>query len=115
MADHGSSVAGRSPAEAGTDIDYMLVQQRIESILRRILRLDRREAIGGTPLCELGLSSMGAITMQYQLGVEFGTDLQVSEILGARSVERLAKTVLSRSASEAAVAAGAGGKSGVLI
>lgn len=68
----------------------------IESTLVRALALDSSVEIGSQAPARLGLNSLGAIALQYQLQSAFGLELMISEILGADSVDALTALGASR-------------------
>jgi acyl carrier protein len=61
------------------------VEQELRALLK--LRLDL-DITGHSPL-DLGLSSLGAITLQYRLETELGAEVPISDILGAPTVGEL--------------------------
>lgn len=68
----------------------------IEEALRRALALDPAAQIAALAPARLGLNSLGAIALQYQLQERFGADLTIGEILGAESIDGLAALARSR-------------------
>ncbi|WP_375414833.1 acyl carrier protein [uncultured Bradyrhizobium sp.] len=91
------------------------VLERLDAMLRRILKIGHSVPFAACPLSELGLSSMGAITLQYQLEKEFGADLTIGDILDGKSIDALAATVLSRLPSADQIGGPTNCKNGVLI
>jgi hypothetical protein len=97
------------------DVGYAFILQRLDGMLRRILKIGHGVSVAACPLSELGLSSMGAITLQYQLEKELGANLTIGDLLEAKSIDDLAATVLSRLPSQTEAGGPTNCKSGVLI
>jgi acyl carrier protein len=97
------------------DVGYDFILGRLNGMLCQILKIGPGVPLPACPLSELGLSSMGAITLQYQLEKELGADLTIGDLLEAKSIEDLAVTVLSRLPSQTEAGGAPNCKSGVLI
>jgi acyl carrier protein len=79
----------------GPDHDQT-VQQFVQHMLRRLLKLDPETDIAERSPAELSLNSLGAIALQYQLQADYGADVTVGEIMEARTVRSLADLAASR-------------------
>ena len=92
------------------------IAAELETALRGILRLPLEAVIGARSPADLGLSSLGAITLQYRVQSLWGVDLSVSEILGAARIDELSALLRSRRAGSPAAAQSMSSRpSGVLI
>jgi acyl carrier protein len=89
------------------DSDPSAVQALVERELRALLKLAPEAATQGRSPIELGLTSLGAMTLQYRFARELGAELPIADILGASSVDDLASAV--------AAAARDGQDGGILI
>ena len=69
----------------------------LSGLVTEALRLPDGEPVAGATLVALGIESMQAITLQYQILEHTGADVTVEELLGNRTVAELA-TFLSDSA-----------------
>lgn len=73
-------------------------QSALEAIVRSILRLEPDEPVRSKSPRDLGLTSLGAITLQRKLQTDWGIDLLVSDILEAETVNTLFAVMVERSA-----------------
>jgi acyl carrier protein len=79
------------------DCDPSAVRGLVESDLRTLLKLAPDTVTDGRSPLELGLTSLGAMTLQYRFERELGADIPIADILGASSVEALACAVAGAS------------------
>ncbi len=73
-------------------------------LVRETMRLPADQSVAGATLVSLGVESMQAIALQYQIADQTGADVTVAELLGDHTVAELATLV---SGSVAAMAADA--------
>ena len=62
----------------------------LSGLVREVLRLPEGEQVAGATLVELGINSMQAIALQYQILAGAGADVAVEDLLGDRTVAQLA-------------------------
>jgi methionyl-tRNA synthetase len=79
-------------SEPGTSSDPVL--SWLSGLVREALRLPEDEEVAAATLVALGIKSMQAIALQYQILEHTGADVSVEDLLGDRTVAELA-TVLS--------------------
>ena len=89
------------------------LRRQLEAILRTVLGLGDDVDLGRRSPVAMGLTSLGAITLQFRLQSGFGIELKVSEILDAADVDTLGDLAASRLTSDPSAAST--WKSGVLI
>ncbi|WP_128962046.1 acyl carrier protein [Bradyrhizobium guangzhouense] len=78
-----------------------VIRTEFEATLRAILHLAPDAPIRSQAPGDLGLTSLGAITLQYKLQTDWGIDLSVGDILGAETVDTLfALAIAQRAASQ---------------
>ncbi|MFL6646574.1 MAG: acyl carrier protein [Sulfurifustaceae bacterium] len=99
----------RRNEESGTEI------AELEMALRRILQLPSDVAIGTRSPAGLGLSSLGAITLQHQLQSRWAIELTVSEILGAATVDELGALIRARRSGGSATGGATSSQSGGVL
>ena len=75
-----------------------VIRTEFEAILRAILRLAPDAPIRSRKPGDLGLTSLGAVTLQYKLQTDWGIELSVGEILEAETVDTLFVLAIARRA-----------------
>ncbi|WP_338426267.1 class I tRNA ligase family protein [Sphingopyxis kveilinensis] len=70
-----------------------------DAMLRAILNLAPDVPIGSKAPADLGLTSLGAITLQHRLQTECGVELSIGDILEAATIDALFAVVAARNAS----------------
>jgi acyl carrier protein len=75
-----------------------VLRTEFEAILRAILHLAPDAPIRSQSPGDLGLTSLGAITLQYKLQTSWGIELSVGDILGAETVDTLFILAIARRA-----------------
>jgi methionyl-tRNA synthetase len=70
----------------------------LSGLVREALRLPAGEPVAGSTLVMLGVESMQAIALQYQILERTGVDVSVEDLLGERSVADLAHFLASQEA-----------------
>jgi methionyl-tRNA synthetase len=70
----------------------------LSGLVREALRLPAGEPVAGSTLVTLGVESMQAIALQYQILERTGVDVSVEDLLGERSVAGLAHFLASQEA-----------------
>ncbi len=88
----------RPDAEHDPHLEDAEISARVRGGLRSILRLSSDFDIDARSPVDLGLSSLGAITLQYQIRMTCNVEVAVSEILSAASVAGLVDLALLRRA-----------------
>ena len=73
-------------------------QAALETMFRAILRLEPDAPVRSKSPRDLGLTSLGAITLQRKLQTDWGVDLLVSNILEAETIDTLFALTVERSA-----------------
>jgi acyl carrier protein len=66
-----------------------VIRTEFEAIIRAILHLAPDAPIRSRTPGDLGLTSLGAITLQYKLQTNWGIELSVGDILEAETVDTL--------------------------
>ncbi len=75
-----------------------VLRTEFEAIFRAILHLAPDSPIGSRTPGDLGLTSLGAITLQYTLQTNWAIELSVGEILEAETVDTLFSLAIARRA-----------------
>ncbi len=75
-----------------------VIRAEFEAIFRAILNLAPDAPIGPRTPGDLGLTSLGAITLQYKLQTDWGIELSVGDILEAETVDTLFALAIARRA-----------------
>ncbi|MDE4561801.1 class I tRNA ligase family protein [Sinorhizobium meliloti SM11] len=86
-------VQGPPPAVPGA-----IEPTALEARLRAILHFESDAPVRSKSLADLGLTSLGAITLQHMLRTDWSIDLLVSDILEAKTIDKLFALVVERSA-----------------
>lgn len=89
---------GRAKAQPPPSSDPGAIKQSaLEAMLRAILRLEPNVPVQSKSPRDLGLSSLGAITLQRKLQTDWGIDLLVSDILEAETINALFALMVEQS------------------
>lgn len=91
-----------SPAAAASPLLPWLSEK-----VREALRLPEEKPVADATLVSLGIESMQAITLQYQILEHAGADVTVEDLLGDRTVAELASFVSAQEAQQAQEGVGA--------
>ena len=83
--------------QSSSEADAAL-RTEFEAVLRAILHLAPDAPIGSRSPGDLGLTSLGAITLQYKLQADWSVELSVGEILEAETVDTLFSLAIARRA-----------------
>ena len=75
-----------------------VIRTEFEAIFRAILHLAPDSPIWSRTPGDLGLTSLGAITLQYTLQTNWGIELSVGDILEAETVDTLFSLAIARRA-----------------
>ena len=75
-----------------------VMRTEFEAIFREILHLAPDAPIRSQTPGDLGLTSLGAITLQYKLQTDWGIELSVADILEAETVDTLFSLAIARRA-----------------
>lgn len=65
----------------------------LSRLVRGVLRLPEDAAVRDRTLVSLGMESLQALALQYQLLDQLGADVSIEDLLGSRSVAELAALV----------------------
>jgi Phosphopantetheine attachment site/Anticodon binding domain of methionyl tRNA ligase len=76
----------------------------LAGLVRGVLRLPDDEAVGDRTLVALGMESLQAIALQYQILEQVGADVTIEDLLGSRDVAQLATFIASELPSEVVTA-----------
>jgi acyl carrier protein len=83
----------QGPENMLRDCDPLAVRALVEREVRALLKLAPEASTEGRSPIELGLTSLGAMTLQFRFARELGAELPIADILGASSVDDLASAV----------------------
>jgi methionyl-tRNA synthetase len=76
----------------------------LSGLVRSALRLPEDEAVHDKSLVALGMESLQAIVLQYQISEQTGADVSIDDLLGSRDVAELATLIASGLAPEVVTA-----------
>lgn len=68
----------------------------LAGLVRGVLRLPPDEPVEDRTLVALGMESLQAIALQYQILDQLGADVTIDDLLGGRTVGELAQVVEER-------------------